>query len=103
MNENREALLLGAYGAAKGVFKEVVQPEITAKRTWLAIGATVVAHEIACNRGELLSEGWDKIIDKHPIMGRAVPLYTAAHIANVLPPKLDLFHLLTVKESKSVQ
>lgn len=94
-NENREALVLGALGAVKGVFKEVIQPEITAKRTWLAIGALVVAHEALCGSGELLSEGVDKAIEKHPVAVPAVIGYTALHLANLLPPKIDLFHHLT--------
>lgn len=95
MKENFETYALAGVGLARGVFEEVIQPEITAKRTWLTIGALVVAHEVMCAKGELLSEGWDKLVYKHPIASRALPLYLTAHTVNLLPKKLDLIHRLT--------
>lgn len=97
--ETAEAYALGAYGAAKGVFKEYIQPELTAKRAWAAIAIGVTAYELACKDGELLSEGVDKAIQKHPV---AVPMaigYTALHLMNKLPPQLDLFHQATKLKS----
>lgn len=98
-NENREALKLGLVGLSLGVFKEVVQPELTAKRAWAAIAIGVTAYELACKDGELLSEGVDRAIDKHPVV---VPLaigYVAAHLANRLPGSVDIFHQITKLKS----
>lgn len=97
--ETAEAYALGAYGLAKGVFKEYVKPELTAKRAWLGIIAGVTAYELTCGDGELLSEGVDRAIQKHPI---AVPLaigVTALHLANGFEAlgiqKLDPYHQFT--------
>lgn len=90
MDENREALLLAGAGAIKGVWEEI-KPD-TAGKAWAWIGALVTAYELSCPKGELLSEGVDRAIEKHPV---AVPLaigYTAAHLCNVLPKQIDLFH-----------
>lgn len=90
MNENTEAWLLGSAGAAKGLWEEI-KPD-TAGKAWAWIGALVTAYELSCPDGELLSEGVDRAIEKHPL---AVPLaigYTAAHLCNLLPEKIDLFH-----------
>ena len=93
--ETIEAYALGTYGVAKGVFKEYIQPELTAKRAWAAIAIGVTAYELACKDGELLSQGVDKAIDKHPV---AVPLaigITAAHLCNLIPEKIDPFTQFT--------
>jgi hypothetical protein len=93
--ETAEAWVLGGYGLAVGVFKEYVKPELTAKRAWLGIIAGVTAYELTCKDGELLSEGVDRAIEKHPV---AVPLaigVTALHLCNLLPPKLDPYHQIT--------
>ena len=93
--ETIEAYGLGAVGAVQGVFKEYIQPELTAKRAWGAILGSVAVYEAVCKDGELLSEGVDRAIEKHPV---AVPLaigYTAAHLCNILPQKLDIFHYAT--------
>lgn len=90
-----EAYTLGGVGAVQGIFKEYVQPELTARRGWIAIAVGVTAYELACPKNELLSEGVDRAIDKHPV---AIPLaigYVAAHLCNLLPEKLDLFTQIT--------
>ena len=94
MNENTQANLLGAVGMAKGVYEEFIKPD-TAYKAWAWIGALVTAYELTCPRGELLSEGVDRAIEKHPV---AVPVaigYTALHLCNLLPEKVDLFHQIS--------
>lgn len=44
---------------------------------------------------ETISEGTDRLIEKHPVLTRAVIAYTALHLCNLLPEKFDLFHQLT--------
>jgi hypothetical protein len=80
---------LAAYGAAEGVFKYYIQPELTAKRAWAVGAAAVIAYEIACPDGELMSEGVDRGIEKHPVL---VPLaigMIACHLANVFREDRD--------------
>jgi hypothetical protein len=86
------AYTLGAVGAVEGVFNYYVRPELTAKRGWVAVGLLVTAYELACPRGELLSEGIDRAMDKHPVAIPAAIGYTALHLMNLLPEELDLFH-----------
>ena len=53
--EDYKLMPLAAAGLAGGLFKYYVKPEITSKRTWIAIGAIVAAHEFACGPGEVIS------------------------------------------------
>lgn len=89
------AVGLATLGAAEGVFNYYIKPEITAKRTWALIGAVVLAHEIISPPGELLSEGADRALSRHPILTRAAIGLTALHLANVLPEPIDPFSRLT--------
>lgn len=73
-----------------------------ATAAWAALGAGVLAYEILCPPGETLSEGVDRALE-HPL-GRVAALggiaLTAAHLANLLPKKLDpLSHLLFWKNT----
>ncbi|OYN81743.1 DUF7427 family protein [Mycolicibacterium sphagni] len=58
---------------------------------WLALTGGIIAYEIACPPGELLSEGWDRYVESHPILARAVPVIVALHLINALPGGLDPF------------
>ena len=90
--ETTEAYVLGGIGAAYGVYNVFIKPEITAKRTWALIGGIVAAHEIACPSGELLSEGADKALERHPVLTTLAIGTVALHLANLLPSKLDPLH-----------
>lgn len=82
---------LAAVGAAQGFFKYYIRPELTAPRAWAVIGLGVLAYEAACPKGELLSEGMDRAIEKYP---KAVPLAIGAvalHLMNKFPDKIDPF------------
>jgi hypothetical protein len=91
--ENPGLVGLAVAGASIGVFREFVQPKLTAKRGWLAIAAGVVAYELACPKGELLSEGGDRLIERHKTVGKAAIVGTGlvltGHIANVFPENRD--------------
>lgn len=67
---------------------------LNAKAGWMALGIGVAAYEIACPTGETLSEGVDRALERP--LGRVLALggiaITAAHLANLLPEKLDPFH-----------
>lgn len=92
--EDAETYLLAGVGLAEGVWANYVRPELTAKRAWLAIGLGVTAYELACPKGETLSEGVDKALERSKLW--ALPIgYTALHLANLLPKQIDLFHQFT--------
>lgn len=86
------ALPLAAVGAVSGAFRYYVRPELTAKRGWALIAATVIAHEIFCPPGELLSEGADRLVDRHPLLTRAAGLMVASHVLNLVNEKADPIH-----------
>lgn len=88
--ENAGLYTLAAVGAVQGAYKYYVKPELTAKRTWAVIGAVVATHEILCGPGELLSEGADRLIEKHPVLVPLGILAVAGHVANVIPERYDV-------------
>lgn len=61
---------------------------------WGALAAGVTAYEIFCPKGETLSEGVDRALE-HPV-GRYLAMFaiavTSAHLANVLPERIDPYH-----------
>ena len=88
--ETVEAYGLGAVGIVKGLYAETV----TAKRAWLALGTGILAHEVLCGDGELLSEGADRALEKHKVLTLGVIAVTALHLANAIPEKIDPIHHL---------
>lgn len=90
--ETLETYGLAAIGAVEGILKYYVRPEITAKRTWIAIGALVAMHEVYCPPGELLSEGADRAIAKYPVAVPVLGAVLAGHVLNVFPEKVDPVH-----------
>lgn len=65
---------------------------LTARRAWAGLAAGVVAYEIACPNGELMSEGVDRALEKHPVLTMLAIGATALHLANLLPEQIDPFH-----------
>lgn len=84
-HETLEAYALGAVGVIRGVYSELG----TAKRAWLGIGAFVLAHDVLCGQGEMLSEGVDRALEKHKLLTLGAIAITAGHLANVLPEQID--------------
>jgi hypothetical protein len=62
---------------------------VNAKQAWAMLAAGVLAYEISCNDGELLSEGVDDWLAAKPVLTRAVIAALALHLGNVVPPQLD--------------
>lgn len=92
--ETAEAYTLAGVGAVQGAWKYYIKPELTAKRAWGAILTGVTIYELTCPQGETLSEGVDRLLDKSKLW--AIPVgYTALHLMNMLPEKIDLFHQVT--------
>lgn len=94
MNENLEAWGLGLAGLSLGVYKEIIEPHVTAERAWLGILGGVAIYEAIAPKNHLLSEGVDRMIEKHPVATRLAIGYVSAHLINVLPEKFDLIHRL---------
>lgn len=71
-----------------------MREQLNARNGWIGLGLGVAAYEIACPKGETLSEGVDRALEQP--LSRVLALggiaITAAHLANVLPQKVDPFH-----------
>lgn len=55
---------------------------LNARNAWIALGIGIVAWELSCREGELLSEGVDRALEAHPLLTRAAIGITAVHLAN---------------------
>lgn len=62
---------------------------VNAKQAWGVLAAGVLAYEIACNEGELLSEGVDDWLAARPVLTRTVIAALALHLGNAVPPQVD--------------
>lgn len=64
---------------------------------WLALAAAILAYEVAAPRGELLSEACDRYRQRHPILTLGVIAYLAAHLARLIPRRVDPLHRLATR------
>jgi hypothetical protein len=62
---------------------------LSAKQAWAALAAGVLAYELTCNEGELLSEGVDEWLSTRPLLTRTVIAALALHLGNAVPPRID--------------
>lgn len=91
--ESPKLYALAGVGALQGAYRYYLRPELTAKRMWGAIGASVLAYELACPENELLSEGVDRALDsRYSTVVRVGVAVTALHLVNLLPERIDPFH-----------
>lgn len=95
MNENAKTYFLAGAGGLQGIYRYYIRPELSAKRAWVGIGLLVAAYELLAPEGELLSQGVDRALDKHPVLTTTVIGATALHLVNLLPERLDVLHQLT--------
>ena len=65
-----------------------------AGQAWAVLVAEIVAYELLAARGQLLSEGVDRALERRPWLTRAVVVYVAAHLLNLVPPRIDPLHRL---------
>lgn len=65
-------------------------------RAWITLGVGVLAWDMACGDGQTLSEAADRYLLRHPWLVRGVAFAVAAHVANVIDPRLDCIHWLFV-------
>lgn len=86
--------------------KRLSTRSLTAKQMWAVIAGIVIYHELACADGELLSEGYDRGLEKHAVLIYGITAITVGHLLNLLPPKADpyrwiyLIYQLITKGSK---
>lgn len=70
---------------------------LTAKNGWKTLLTAVLVYEVICAEEELLSQGFDRLLDKHPVWPRVAVLVVALHLINWLPQRGDpismLFHV----------
>lgn len=66
-----------------------IRYRIKAWHLWLAVGVVVIAAEVIAPPGELLSEGVDRALQRHPLLTRAAIEITGRHLTNDLPPAVD--------------
>lgn len=57
----------------------------------MALAAAVAVYEIAADDGEMLSHAVDRWLESHPIITWTAITVTAAHLLNLLPPRVDPF------------
>lgn len=85
---------LAGAGAAQGIWRYYVRPEITATRAWAVLAAGVVLYDLLCPPGQMLSEGVDRAMERGPLT-KAATLglvgATALHLANAVPERFDPF------------
>lgn len=71
---------------------ERIRPSTAA---WIALGIGVAAFDVLAPDGETLSEGVDRALEHSPtrrVLALGGIAVTAAHLANLLPQKIDPFH-----------
>lgn len=54
----------------------------------------VALYDIKCPKGETISEGVDRLMEKHKLATLGVIAITAAHLGNILPDRYDPIHNL---------
>jgi hypothetical protein len=69
---------------------------VNAKQAWGVLAAGVLAYELVCKEGELLSEGVDDWVATKPILTRTVIAALALHLGNAVPSRFDPISLAFV-------
>ncbi len=65
-----------------------------AEIAWAALSFAVVCYEVWAPKGQLLSEGMDRALERHPVLTRAVVAAVALHLVNAIPARLDPISML---------
>lgn len=71
-----------------------MKEHLKASRGWAGLTGLILAYECLAPRGELLSEGVDRALEKHPIATTVGVGYIACHLLNLVPPYADPIHLI---------
>jgi hypothetical protein len=65
--------------------------KITAGKAWAGLAAGVVAYDLLCPDGQMLSEGVDRGLEQHRLATGIAIGVTALHLLNILPESVDPF------------
>lgn len=71
-----------------------MRSNIKAWHLWSVIGVVVIVAELIAPPDQLLSEGVDRGLERHPVLVHAAILITAGHLLNMLPTQLDPYAYL---------
>lgn len=66
---------------------------LTASNGWKSIAVAVLSYEALCVEEELLSRGFDRLLDRSPVWPRVAVLVVALHLINWIPERYDPFAL----------
>lgn len=61
-------------------------------RAWITLGVGVLAWDMVCADGEMLSEASARYAKAHPVIAYAVIGSVAAHLTSAIPKQLDPIH-----------
>lgn len=92
--ENRPYIPLVGLGLVNYAL-ECWRDQPAGDKAWQVLLGSAAVYEALAPQNELLSESADRWIEKHPVIVPAVIGYTALHIMNRLPSKIDIFHQAT--------
>ncbi|GAA1598893.1 hypothetical protein [Nocardia ninae] len=67
---------------------------LTGERALIGLAVAILAYEIAAPEGQLISHAFDRLLERHRTATTFAVVYTAAHILNILPPRVDLYHAM---------
>lgn len=69
---------------------------------WIALVLGILGYEIAAKDNELLSEAFDRYMERTPWLMRIITGLVALHLINAIPPRYDLLHLVfSLKKKRS--
>lgn len=74
-----------------------MREHLTAGRNTAIVLVTLAAVEAACPKGETISEGADRLMERYPISKGIIAGLGAvaiAHVINEIPEKYDPFHYM---------
>lgn len=78
-----------------------MRSRFTPPMAWACITIFVLAYNFTSPPGGTLSEAADGWIRRHPVLVRLAVLLLAAHIANLLPRRVDVIHrFFTIRRHK---
>lgn len=70
------------------------QRHLTGERAIATLITLAAAYEYAAPDNQLISHAVDRALEKHRWTTVFAITYTTAHLLNLIPPRLDLYHLV---------
>lgn len=101
--EDLKLLPLASVGLAKGVMECYVAPvfEDWETKEWalVALASAVIAYDLLCPKGQTISEGVDRLLEKYPVATRLAGAVIVGHLANIIPnpDKYDPIHRMVAR------